>query len=47
MKDDLKKFILYTAPNGEIRVDVLLQDESVWLTQKTIAELFWGSEIYY
>lgn len=40
MKDDLKKFILYTAPNGEIRVDVLLQDESVWLTQKAIAELF-------
>ena len=40
MKDDLKKFILYTAPNGEIRIDVLLQDESVWLTQKTIAELF-------
>ena len=40
MKNDLKKFILYTAPNGEIRIDVLLQDESVWLTQKTIAELF-------
>lgn len=40
MKDDLKKFILYTAPSGEVRVDVLLQNESVWLTQKTIAELF-------
>ena len=40
MEDDLKKFILYTAPSGEIRVDVLLQDESVWLTQKSIAELF-------
>ena len=40
MEEDLKKFVLYTAPSGEIRVDVLLQDESVWLTQKTIAELF-------
>lgn len=40
MEDDLKKFFLYTAPSGEIRVDVLLQNESVWLTQKTIAELF-------
>ena len=40
MKDDLKKFILYTAPSGEVRVDVLLQNESVWLTQKAIAELF-------
>ncbi len=40
MKDDLKKFILYTAPSGEVRVDVLLQNESVWLTQKVIAELF-------
>jgi len=40
MNEDLKKFILYTAPSGEIRVDVLLQNESVWLTQKAIAELF-------
>jgi len=40
MKDDLKKFILYTAPSGEIRVDVLLQNESVWLSQKAMAELF-------
>jgi hypothetical protein len=40
MEDDLKNFILYTAPSGQIRVDVLLQNESVWLTQKAIAELF-------
>lgn len=40
MEESLKNFILYTAPNGEIRVDVLLQNESVWLTQKAIAELF-------
>lgn len=40
MDENLKKFLLYTAPSGEIRVDVLLQNESVWLTQKAIAELF-------
>ena len=40
MNENLKQFILYTAPSGEIRVDVLLQEESVWLSQKAIAELF-------
>jgi len=40
MEDIIKKFLLYTSPNGEIRVDVLLQDETVWLTQKAISELF-------
>jgi len=33
-------FLLYTSENGEIRVDVLLQDETVWLTQKGMQELF-------
>ena len=40
MEEGLSKFILYTAPSGVVRVDVLLQNESVWLTQKAIAELF-------
>lgn len=33
-------FILYTAPDGTVKVDVFLKDESVWLTQKALAELF-------
>ena len=33
-------FILYTSQNGEIRVDVFVNDETVWLTQKEIANLF-------
>lgn len=33
-------FILYTSQNGEIRVDVFVNDETVWLTQKAIANLF-------
>ena len=40
MDDNLKQFILYTVPNGEVRVDVLLQDETVWLSQKAMALLF-------
>jgi len=34
------EFLLYTGSDGEMRVDVLLQDETVWLTQKLMAELF-------
>jgi hypothetical protein len=33
-------FILYTAPDGEVRVDVFVNEETVWLTQKAIGELF-------
>ena len=33
-------FILYTSSDGEVKVDVFLQDETVWLTQKSIAQLF-------
>lgn len=40
MDKGLNKFILYTAPSGEIRVEVLLEQETIWLTQKAMAELF-------
>jgi hypothetical protein len=40
MADEKNKFILYTAPNGEVRVEVYLEEETVWLTQKAMAELF-------
>jgi hypothetical protein len=35
-----KKFILYTSPSGEVKLDVFIQDETLWLTQKLMAELF-------
>ncbi len=35
-----ENFILYTAPNGDVRLEVFLQDETLWLTQKMMAELF-------
>ncbi len=35
-----EQFILYTAPNGDVKLNVFLQDETIWLTQKMMAELF-------
>ena len=33
-------FILYTTPNGKVNLKVLLLNETIWLSQKSIAELF-------
>jgi len=33
-------FLLYTGDDGKVNVEVFLQDETVWLTQKAMAELF-------
>jgi hypothetical protein len=33
-------FILYKAPSGDVALKVLLQNETIWLTQKMMAELF-------
>jgi hypothetical protein len=37
--------ILYTTPEGDVKVEVFFQDETVWLTQKRMAELF-GVEVH-
>lgn len=34
------QFLLYAAPDGAVKVEVVLKDETVWLTQKALAELF-------
>jgi hypothetical protein len=34
------QFLLYTAPDGAVKVQVFYKDETVWLTQKALAELF-------
>ena len=34
------EIILYTAPDGNVKVEVILQDETVLLTQKAMGELF-------
>ena len=38
--DALSDFILYTAPSGDVRVEIYFQNETIWLTQQKIAELF-------
>ncbi|MES2659083.1 MAG: virulence RhuM family protein [Verrucomicrobiota bacterium] len=37
---DPSQFLLYTAPDGAVKVDVLFREETAWLTQKALAELF-------
>jgi len=34
------EFLLYTAPGGVVKVGVLFRDETAWLTQQALAELF-------
>lgn len=36
----IKEFVFYTSPEGAIKVDVLVREDTVWLTQKKMAELF-------
>ena len=34
------EFLLYTAPGGDVKIGVLFRDETAWLTQRALAELF-------
>lgn len=34
------QFLLYTAPSGHVKIGVLFRDETIWLTQRKMAELF-------
>ncbi len=40
LHDEPTEFLLYTAPNGQVKVEVLLNNETLWLTQKRMADLF-------
>jgi hypothetical protein len=37
---DQNQFLLYTAPDGTVKVEVFFKNETVWLTQKALAEWF-------
>ncbi|MFN5530438.1 MAG: virulence RhuM family protein, partial [Planctomycetaceae bacterium] len=38
--DDSGEFILYQTEDGQTRIDVRMADETVWLSQKAMADLF-------
>jgi len=41
MKDlEKNKFVIYKTENGAINVNAILKDETIWLTQKGMSELF-------
>ncbi len=40
MKDFEESILIYKTEDGKTHIDVKLQDETIWLTQKSMAELF-------
>ncbi|KKQ72020.1 MAG: hypothetical protein US94_C0048G0002 [Berkelbacteria bacterium GW2011_GWB1_38_5] len=39
-ENSFTEFLLYTTPNGKIKVEIFLRNENIWLTQEKIALLF-------
>jgi hypothetical protein len=40
IKEGFSEILLYTTPGGKVKVEIYIQNESIWLTQAKIAELF-------
>ncbi|MBW1649771.1 MAG: virulence RhuM family protein [Deltaproteobacteria bacterium] len=40
IQNNSAEFLLYTSPNKEVKVEVLLRNQTIWLNQKQIAKLF-------
>ena len=34
------QFLIYHAPKKDVKVNVVMRDETIWLTQKAMAEVF-------
>lgn len=39
-KEGFNEVLLYTTPNGKVKVEIYLQNETIWLSQQKIADLF-------
>ena len=37
---EFKNFVVFETENGKVNIDVFFKDDTIWLTQKLIAELF-------
>jgi len=40
LKDELTEFLLYTTSSNDVKIEIFVHDENVWLPQKRMAELF-------
>ncbi len=40
MTDQKSQIVIYRTPTGETKIDVRFENETVWLTQSALAELF-------
>jgi hypothetical protein len=40
VKDEITDFLFYTTPDGKIKVEAIVNNETIWLTQEHIAQLF-------
>lgn len=38
--EGFNEILLYTTPNGKVKVEIYLQNETILLTQQKIADLF-------
>jgi len=38
--EGFSEILLYTTPNGKVKVEIYLKNETIWLTQQKIADLF-------
>ena len=39
-ENSFTEILLYNTPNGKVKVEIYLQNETVWLSQQKMADLF-------
>jgi len=38
--ENINQFLLYTGDDGDVKLQIFLEDETLWLSQKLIGDLF-------
>jgi len=41
IKNSITEFLIYKADNQDVKVNVLLSNENIWLTQEQMAQPVW------
>jgi len=39
-KDEIADFLIYTTPEGDVKIEAYIHNENIWITQDRLAELF-------